>query len=220
MEVDTSDEDVVHWRAVSGTNVDGKKYAEELMIPYSDRLSERISQPLWIGVQEAMNNVKHHAYIMPRNSNFASKVSATDRWWMFSQEKDGKLTVLICDLGAGIPRTVPKTKRESLAPVIRWMRLHKRSDGAVLSAVLKQTVLKERPSDSADSASRTGLLNRGKGFYNIVKTVRAIDGGAVVIHSNSGYWRSLKPGEQENNTYKNSIGGTIVSWQIPLKDPS
>lgn len=215
-ETDTSDDDVVHWRAVSGSGVDGEKYAEQLMAPYSEILQERIAQPLWIGVQEAMTNVTHHAYILPREEEERFKAEHQDGWWMFSQEKDEKLTVLICDLGAGIPRTVPITKREVLAPVVRWMRLHKRKDADILSAVLKQTVLRERPGENTETSSRTLRPNRGKGFYNIVKTVRSVDDGKVIIHSNKGLWHSMKPGSQFSKNFKDSIGGTIISWQIPL----
>lgn len=215
-DVDTKDEDVVHWRAVSGKSVDGEKYAEKLMLPYINTLKEDISQPLWVGVQEAMTNVIHHAYIMPRGDKLSSMAAPDDEWWMFSQEKDGFLTVLICDLGVGIPRTVPITKKDNLASVARWIRLGKRSDADILSAVLKKTVLSDTPTPGSKTSSRTGEANRGKGFYNIVKTVRSVPQGAVSIYSNHGRWHSVNQEEPTKSNFRTSIHGTIISWRIPI----
>lgn len=215
-EIKTSHDSVVHWNAEEGTDVDGEAYAERLMKPYEDKISPEIINELWSGVQEAMTNVRHHAYSKSRDKKYTEHNSVNCNWWMFSQERDGKLTVLICDLGAGIPRTIPETKNTNLTAVRRWLRFSSRKDGPILSAVLKKTVLDALPVDRKNRVTRTGEPHRGWGFYNIVRAVRRMGTSLVSIHSNRGWWISRETGDQNNQTFEDSIGGTIISWQIPL----
>ncbi|MFN3714831.1 MAG: hypothetical protein ACK4SX_14340 [Alcanivoracaceae bacterium] len=212
-------DDVVHWSVVTGEDVDGEKYATELMAPYEGRLLGDLDKRLYVGVSEAMTNVTHHAYIDARDDGLADTHEDERQWWMFSQERKGQLQVVICDLGIGIPRTLPRSQKPELAPVVRWMRKESRQDADVLSAVLKKTA-GTRPVAQApeDTFSRTGQVHRGRGLYNIVHAVRDIDKASIAVLSNSGGWIKSTDGDKGGAKvrFNDNIKGTIISWSIPI----
>lgn len=209
------DEDVIHWRAVTGNDVDGAAYAEKLMEPYIDRLPEELQGSLFVGVSEAMTNVKQHAYLESRRDGLRDSPHQESRWWMFSQEKDSRLTVLICDLGVGIPRTLPLSDLGSLKGVKRWARLNARKDGEILSAVLKAT--RKAIESNRVNPSRTLEPHRGRGLYNIIHLVREVENSDVMVMSNKGAWEKLHSEAQDAKmNFPTSIKGTIIGWSVPL----
>lgn len=212
-------DDVLHWRAVTGNDVDGETYATELMGPYEDRLPGGIDRNLYVGVSEAMTNVSHHAYIDTRQDGLRDIHEEERQWWMFSQERKNVLHVVICDLGIGIPRTLPISKKPELAGVRRWMRSNDRNDADILSAVLKKTA-KDRPSATGpdQTISRTGEPHRGRGLYNIVHAVRGVEDASVGVLSNHGAWiKNTGVSGGVKQSYKDSIKGTIIFWSIPIE---
>lgn len=188
---------MIYWRHVHGQRVEGSKY-EDVLAEFDGSISESISERLFTGITEAMTNVINHAYRFPREDGLTS---STSDWWMFSQEKDGILTVVFCDLGAGIPRTL-KYKRPNL-----WKRIVKNRDigdaGVIGHALI-------------DSVSRTKQTHRGKGLGQIIGLIDAVDGGQVRILSNRGVLQR-QGGRTTTRNYRDSIMGTIINWQIPLQ---
>ncbi|WP_247538471.1 hypothetical protein [Ralstonia pseudosolanacearum] len=196
--VQPEDDDVIYWRHAHGQSVDGAKY-EDVLSEYDGQIAESLQTMLYKGVSEAMTNVVNHAYSAPREDGLAW---TTDRdWWLFSQEKDGILSVVFCDLGAGIPGTLPYKKPELWRRIV--MRRRHQDGSAIKYAV-------------HDSVTRTRQSHRGKGLGQIVKVIQDLPGAQVAIYSNAGAILRKPTGGTKVTEYADSILGTLINWKIPL----
>ena len=189
------DGDVVNWRSARGQGAIGEKY-DEIMGYYNGRIAESLQSELYTGITEAMTNAHQHAYIEQRGDGITTPPSYRP-WWMFSQEKDGKLSVVFCDLGIGIPSSLPRT-RPRLWHLMRNMSQGRQIEGAV-----------------RNSETRTKKQHRGKGLRQIIQTISSCKGGRALILSNKG-WYSMKAGKKESGDFADSIMGTVIYWQMPL----
>lgn len=194
-----TDGDVVHWRFAWGNKVLGEEY-DTILEHYDGKLSDGIARGFYHGLTEAMTNSRQHAYIEARQDELHIADEPTD-WWMFSQEKGGMLTVVFCDLGIGIPSTLP-IKKPHL-----WQKLMtifgQVTDGqAILEAI-------------ADSRSRTGKSYRGKGLKQLLEVISASEKGVLTVLSNRGCYK-YQSGQEFQQNYKDSILGTLIAWQIPI----
>lgn len=189
------DGDVVNWRSARGQGAIGEKY-DEIMGYYDGRITESLQSELYTGITEAMTNAHQHAYIDQRGDGITTPASYRP-WWMFSQEKDGKLSVVFCDLGIGIPSSLPRT-RPRLWHLMRNMSQGRQIEGAV-----------------RNSQTRTKKQHRGKGLRQIIQTISTCEGGKAVILSNKG-WYSMKAGKRDSGDFADSIMGTVIYWQMPL----
>ena len=196
-DVKVVDDDVVTWRYAHGHRVDGEQY-ENVLGAYDGQITEALTKQLYKGITEAMTNVVNHAYIAPRLDELPHQTEP--EWWMFSRELDGRLSVVFCDLGAGIPATLP-AKKPTLWEMIQ--RLGAANDGDAIGYAIQ------------DSISRTGASHRGKGLGQIVRALDSIKGSNVEVMSNGGGYRR-RNGKTTLFRYRDSIMGTLISWQIPL----
>lgn len=196
--IETTYADVIHWRSANGHEVVGEKF-DEVLGHYDGQITEALSKNLYLGFTEAMTNCHHHAYIgvRPDGLNVAHEPK---EWWMFSQERDGWLTVVFCDLGIGIPGTLP-IKKPSL-----WQRIQ--TFGGQLDAHAIQEAIIE-------SRTRTGLHHRGKGLKQLVDVVARMGSGQINIFSNRGCF-TLESGSESIFQYKDNIYGTLINWRVPL----
>lgn len=197
-EVQPKDDDVVHWRYAHGSKVDGEKY-EDILASYDGDIASAMQERLFAGVTEAMTNVVNHAYDIKRNDGF--DISDSKEWWMFSQEKDGFLSVSLCDLGAGIPGTL-QFKQPSVWK--RILSIGKTSDADTIDYAIR------------DSISRTRRNHRGNGLGQIVRVVQSTPGAQIAIFSNHGTL-IRSGGRKRSIEHKDSILGTLISWRIPLQ---
>lgn len=195
--------DVIHWRSASGREVNGEKY-DSVLGNYEGRIADALGKKFFRGLTEAMTNCHHHAYIGIRPDGL-NAMEEPREWWMFSQEKDGCLTVVFCDLGIGIPGSLPM-KKPSL-----WQRVQA-TFGSNLDAHAIQEAI-------ADSRTRTGKHHRGKGLKQLIDVVSSSSDGRVNIFSNKGCF-SLKSGKEDISQYKDSIFGTLIHWSVPIGDLS
>lgn len=195
------DDDVVHWRFAWGDKVLGEKY-DDILGHYDGKLTEAISKGLYHGLTEAMTNCRQHAYIGSRRDELNIPSEPTN-WWMFSQEKDNFLTVVFCDLGIGIPNTLPIKKPELWQRLIQTF-LGRISDGLAIREAIK------------DSLSRTGKSYRGKGLRQLLEAVQLSNNGILMVYSNNGLY-TYASGKENNYDYKESISGTLIAWKIPIK---
>jgi hypothetical protein len=189
--------DVVHWRVATGDEVRGEKF-DDVLGSYDGVIPRELSKSFFRGISEAMTNVRQHAYIQRKN-DLIPVPKDYNRWWMFSQKKDEKLSVLFCDLGVGIPKTVPKTRPELLKKLVTLGMAG--NDAETIASTIE------------DSRSRTGLKHRGKGLPQIIDSVKSVDGLAG-IYSNRG--RYLAGNTPEKRVYNRSVDATIVFWQVDL----
>ncbi|MET3109446.1 hypothetical protein AAKU67_004309 [Oxalobacteraceae bacterium GrIS 2.11] len=192
------DDDVVNWRCASGHQVLGAKY-EDILSSYNGEITPALQQNLYTGITEAMTNVINHAYDLGREDKL--NIKSTKDWWMFSQEKDNYLSVVFCDLGAGIPRTLPM-KRPGL--INRIIRKGIYGDGEIIKYAVK------------DSVSRTKKKYRGKGLNQIIQTIVEVPGARVLILSNKGAFMQIAGQRPTCMSFDDSILGTLIFWGIPL----
>jgi hypothetical protein len=164
-------------------------------------IPDPLSRGLYLALTEAMTNCHHHAYISVRQDGLGIQDTNRD-WWMFSQERDGMLTVVFCDLGVGIPSTIPVRKPDLLT---RLKTLFGRypTDAQVIEEAVR------------DSVSRTGKAYRGKGLNQLVDVIRKTHGASLLLLSNRGLYVA-RPGHVETRDYSGSILGTVILWAVPL----
>lgn len=193
-------EDVIHWKVASGYKVEGEKY-ENILGRFDGRVTEALLGRLYVGLSEAMTNCHHHAYIIEREDGLAER-DTRNNWWMFSQERDGFLTVVFCDLGAGIPRTLPITRPSLFRQIIG------------MGSVLKDCDAIDKAIES--SISRTGKRHRGKGLKQILAAVQVNPENSVRVMSNSGCY-TFQKGKKELQEFGTSIQGTLIAWHIQIE---
>ena len=201
------DTDVIHWRFAMGYNVEGEKF-EDILGAYDGRIADKLTSNLYVGITEAMKNAHNHAHILPRQDGLNIEVEDdVKNWWMFSQENYGYLSVVFCDLGAGIPKTLPKihpTSWEEILIRLASIGTKKPSDAEIIQEATKLKV------------SRTGQSHRGRGLNQIVNTVTKKFHGDLIIYSNAGVYQALAGSEEYIYNYETSIMGTLIAWRIPL----
>ena len=200
--VKPANDDVVHWQAVQGQLVDNSLCAPTIE-GFQDRIEASMIDELLGGLGEAMTNAIHHAYDDIRQDGLSYK--GNSNWWMFSQAKDGKLSVVFCDLGIGIPTTLP-LKRPNL-----WKKLIFRVPEPKDGDCIREAIIEGR--------TRTGLNGRGYGLGNIVDVVENIPDGVVNIYSNKGRYDSRADTPYPSN-YTDSILGTLIMWNVPMNSLS
>ena len=191
------DDDVVNWRFAHGHKVDGERY-EDVLAEYDGDITPELQETLFKGITEAMTNVLNHAYLFPRNDG--TSIINSKEWWMFSQAKDGDITVAFLDLGAGIPGTLPSTMPGLWSKIFRF---GKKNDSRAIKYAVR------------DSISRTNQSHRGKGLGQIARVIDEIPHGEMVILSNYGAL-SIVGSVMRCRDYSDSIRGTLILWKIPL----
>lgn len=193
--------DVIYWRHANGFQVDGSKY-KDILEPYDGVIPKFLADGFYKGITEAMTNCHHHAYMLPREDGL-NQSNEPRAWWMFSQERDGFLTVVFCDLGVGIPKTFP------INEALGWKKLFAKvggppSDGSVIEEAVES------------SRSRTGKAYRGKGIKQLFDTASESAGGMVQIFSNRGCY-DFSNGKGTVHNFNDSILGTLIQWKAPLQ---
>lgn len=185
--------DVIHWNLAEGKGADGEKF-ESILGAYDGTLSPRLSKGLYLGITEAMTNTRHHAYPI--------KTQGTE-WWMFSQERHGWLTVAICDLGVGIPATLPDKQPYT------WAVIKRAFNGKATDAKIMETAIRLK-------RTRTHHGHRGKGLTQLANVVdQTQHDSSFFIYSGKGcYAKSNK--KVILHDYESPISGTVITWKLPL----
>lgn len=155
------------------------------------------------GMTEAVANSAEHAYIHRRKDG--TSITTPHRWWIFARREDEDISVCICDLGIGIPRSLRQTFPEEVASFFYNKPGKKREDHMMIELAL--TV----------GRSRTGKSYRGQGLKDILKVVKEQGVGSLRIFSNKGvYMFDGKARRVTSRTEVSNIMGTLVQWRIPL----
>lgn len=200
-QIEPKREDVKHWRVAQSNQTDGKYY-DDILKHYDGTLTKTLQDGFYRVMIEAMGNAVAHAYEQELMEEHPYKIRD---WWIFSQEKDGMLTVVICDVGVGIPTSLPY-KANTLDIIKSFLGSSKSHSHAIESAIKY-------------SSTRTMQKHRGKGLHQIVTLLGDIPNSSVSIRSNKGLYiqhtadftKSTKALDS-----KSGIIGTIISWSIPL----
>lgn len=199
---DEFDESVKHWRYATGVRAGDK--TNEAFESFEGRLSPELARGMWKGVSEAVVNSVQHAYAERRFPNGPRLGHA--RWWMFSHERDGLLQVIVCDLGIGIPRSLPLNWEPSL---LKRLYSAFSKDGRDLRSIKAALEV---------GATSTGAPHRGKGLQQIWSTLRSARGASVAILSNHAQlsW-SGESQEESGLEFGTSINGTMVIWTVKIE---
>ena len=193
---------VRHWQYATGTRVDEEP--GNILEAYEGKIAPALMQKMQIGLSEAITNCLHHAYKAPRGDN--CPFFGERRWWMFTRESDDQLTVVVCDLGIGIPNSLPLT----------WGK-------ATIGKLLSNLGVKQEDLASIQLALRlgessTGEGHRGKGLPQIWNATRASSAGHIAIHSGRGLLGySGTRQEDVASQYRSSILGTMIVWTVPVE---
>jgi hypothetical protein len=196
-----SDQSVVHWRSATGLKAEGEE-AGSMLANCDGELAPALRTSLYRGITEAMTNAVQHAYLAVRGDG--ANRQGEKRWWLFSQQKDGELHIVFCDLGIGIPESLPivnSTIRQILSSFGR--------ERADVEAIKLATKL---------GKTSTAEPNRGKGLPEILDAARKSEQGACVIYSNKGQFGFAPGGSTVENQFSNSIFGTLIEWRVPITE--
>lgn len=193
--------DIIYWKKSSGVKVEGPKFDE--IMGEDDRLKEVANRiNIYGGFIEAIKNAYMHAYIKQRKLSHVDHQKTA--WWVFSQVRDDFVSIAICDLGIGIPATVPSKFPSLIVELAKKIKLITDAD------IIKAAV--ERPS------SRTGKSYRGNGLKTIAEIAKQDNRASFFIASSKGYVYSRK-NQLKRANFKSSLPGTIVAWKLPLHEP-
>lgn len=189
------------WESVSGDTADGSLVGT-LLNKIDDILLPTLKRKLYRGAFEALANSCEHAYMSSRNDE---KLIDDRRWWAFTAKKDDRLTVLVCDLGTGIPNTIQHTQPpDLLSKILSIIKVSATTDGAWIQAA---TMVKK---------TRTQQSHRGKGGGDLRSIVESEEGAVLSIFSNRGRFR-LSNNAEIYHDHKSSILGTIVEWSVKVE---
>jgi hypothetical protein len=124
-----------------------------------------------------------------------------------NEEHRHLLIVAVCDLGMGIPRSLPRKGWYSQIKQFLFNEALSNEDGHLIQAAIKV------------GASRTGKDHRGKGLMEVRSVLEGLK-GTMQIHSNCGAYRyEASTGKETCNNFapSQSICGTVVVWVIPVE---
>lgn len=159
------------------------------------------------GMAEAMLNVVHHAYLdtIPFKYPPAGK-----RWWATACHniEDGEIKILVYDQGHGIPVTLPHSGFKELMTATL--------DKATLGILNDDATLLEGALQYA--RSRTNDTGRGKGFRNIMKSIKELSDGRLRILSARAEVTISQADGTISSSFKHHIGGTLIEWTFPVSD--
>lgn len=209
-QITADDKSVFYWKFSTGTDVD-LKLADPMLKGIKHELPAGYKK-IVRGVEEAMTNVIHHAYELPRGDHLDSYAAAKEkRWWVFAEILDGWLYVVMCDTGIGIPRSLPKTWGDNVIDILTAKWSPRRKD---IELTKKAFMLKR---------SRTKLRHRGKGLKDIRQAAFILRGTLWLTTNKVQLRYDFTDGEMDEPTssyYKESIMGTLIQWSVPLKGNS
>ncbi|MCC7080422.1 MAG: hypothetical protein IT530_07110 [Burkholderiales bacterium] len=175
------------------------------LLGQSITMHQKARTRLYRALTEAMINVGQHAY-----PQYAIQSHPTrGRWWVAGQvnKKRGEFLVTFCDLGVGIPETLPKIYPwELIRSVLALLPGVNPNDGEMIKAGM------------AIGRTQTGERYRGRGLNDLRSLIDQAGAGELLIFSRKGKY-SYSPGRAEQvENYGISMGGTLIKWSVPLRN--
>ncbi len=158
-------------------------------------------------ISEAVMNVLHHAY--PSHHKEGKYVDM--RWWMICEVIDSDLYLAILDRGVGIPETLPeqswfKDKMSNSPNTLKKLL----GSGSRDSKWIRVSMIK--------GESSTKRPERGLGGPTILGLIEEGRDESLYIFSNKGIYGRTKAKVNYASDSRSSINGTIVQWNIRLRD--
>lgn len=201
----SQDKSVLNWELLQGDAKD-KLQPEAIHQFLARTLGCNVPKVLFAAVREALLNIKHHAYRQ-----------GDGKWWLMTRlhKEDKVFTVVACDLGRGIPNSI-KQGEEATQKEIR-KKLQALLESLPLGNSVKDSKIIEESMQYGVSRTKKGY--RGKGLPKMKEVVELSQAtkASISICSDRGCYTQL--GGRETpilRDYPNSIGGTVVTWTIPM----
>lgn len=187
-----SHDDVTRWHYFTGMNVDATP-VEPFMEQVRAVVGEEAQMGLADCVNEAMTNVRHHAY----------EKNGGGRWWIFATISEKRIFVAMHDRGASIPATLLE-KPEIWDYLTGRVWRQGRADGKLISA-------------AAEGRTSTKLPYRGKGLPEMLQFTKAAANGELAIYSRRGFFRFSGREQLESvGRLTKPITGTLIVWMLNL----
>ena len=193
-EKNRADEEFVKFK--SGKRVDGNTFYEMRCL-----INEKIgkipeAKALQKGVTEAMTNTSNHAYPEDYMKGCFLKV---DKWWLSSSinRETRTITVMICDQGVSIPKTVPENKQK----LNILNSLLGKSDAELIQLAVNS------------GKSQTNKEYRGKGLKDIKDYTNKVQGASLRIISRRGEYVAFSKEKDYIRNHKTPILGTLIEWK-------
>ena len=170
-------------------------------------IESALSQAIYYGLIEAMDNCAAHAY--PPDHTFRYPTER-GRWWMSGSITNGReLEVIFFDQGATIPGTLPRSGMRETAHVwvqraLNLVGIEGADDGQRIQAAM----------EAGRSAYRQD--GRGHGLVQMRDLVDRAASGSLRILSRRGHYIYEKDVGETFRTLDRSIGGTLVHWRFWL----
>jgi len=207
-----SKDDVIFWKATKGATQSGDDLGPiiEFVTERANSISSKQVElkGLWRGVSEAVINAVEHAYKMPRKDGFSGL--AETKWWMFTQIKDDRFSVAVCDLGCGYRNTINHSIPESFLELWRKAFQGENSDVSSIKIAMEY----------GRSGTKEG--NRGKGSKDALSVLSKHGNGSLFILSSTGWVEYILKNNKEvlvrQGEVEIDVGGTIVWWNLPLTE--
>ena len=166
-----------------------------------EELGEYVMSLFYSGLQEAVLNVRHHAY---------AKNEQHPQWWVSASfdHESRNLKILCYDRGLTIPQTL-RTEEEKRLRVLTLGLSAATSDSALIKAALH-------------SRTSTNQLDRGKGLPEMADIInRSKYDGELSVYSGNGMARYEKksgdsPGSYSEMRLEAPIRGTLIEWRIRI----
>lgn len=190
------------WEATRGAQVASADVGK-LLEKVTDSIGQDL-KPLYRPLVEAMSNSVEHAY----RTDLYNKAQPTTKWWCLATVMNNRLIALVCDLGIGISKTLPKTQSTKFfANIVDYIGHKLSTDSDFIRASLQ---LKK---------SATKLDYRGKGGPDLQSVIEKTPNAKLAIYSNKGFYSYTNRGKVHPETWldhKFSINGTIVECSLEL----
>ncbi|WP_147296039.1 hypothetical protein [Pseudomonas fluorescens] len=196
-------QDVVVWLYESGVEGNLDAIVGNLPALLTSGSNMALRMAVNSGMAEAVANSSEHAYIFERADGL--DIDSPTKWWLFAKKEDDDISLVICDLGVGIPGSLPRTWTEDVEAFAKTMIGKKREDHQLIKFAMKL------------GRSRTNLVHRGQGLKDILKVVKKQKVGRLGIYSNCGVYNFDGPtGYTFGCSEPTSILGTVVQWRVPV----
>ena len=192
-------ENVVSWHYATGTDATTDAF-KSLLLQHGEAMGGLITRSsLYDCMSEAVTNTRKHAYP-------GSHKSHANHWWMFSQANGGKLEVVICDLGIGIPKSL-LTKPEMRDYFRKLLMVGRQmSHDKELIKIVTST-----------NRTSTGLEYRGKGLPQMLDFIKNGSSGGFRAQSGHGcYTFNAARQKDKATTFRRPIKGTLIQWTLQL----
>jgi hypothetical protein len=166
-------------------------------------MSAAVRSRLYRAITEAMLNVSHHAYPVSKTKMHPER----GRWWLTGSvnRKAGILTIMFCDLGVGIPDTLPKIyTMELIRSVLSLLPGIKPDDAQMIRAGM--TI----------GRTATGVEGRGRGLNDLRRFVEDVGVGELHIFSRKGHYLYDPVNGDKIVNYGIGMGGTLIMWSVPI----